>query len=280
MSVSIIMMKINDYYFKIICVLCLNFGLTACGEMYINETHYYAVERPDNVNVFRLRVEGYSLLSDAKYQAGWYPRNAVDSLYGTVRSNSKDVSKAREKHEALVSETVYKAAEYYSSIALKPDATETDIEKALQVRRRALYYPSLDTNISENARIIDFNPSIGVAVRHSDEKMVFILSSDPDSVVGNIKNFAESEKTSLSVDNLAVITSQRVYNDVIEAEAKLEVDKSINGLISSQLDETKNVLESVIEKNPTLGTVLVNTDGDMLIDQLNILIGFLEGVQQ
>ena len=256
-----IISKVSKHALLIICLL-----ITACGRMTVKETHYYAVENSDNTNVFRVKVKARTVLGKAKYQSGWYPTNAVDSLYGNVRASGGQADlQARQEIETLIRNATIQATKDYNKVALNPASTEADIQRAMQVRRNVLAYPSLTEGIPESARIVDYNPSLGVAVRHADEKMVFVLSANPDAVIGNIKNFAESDKTSLAVSHLASVTSQRVRSEVVADESAEEIIRQAIGI---QLKDSITILESTAE-----------TDNERIMDQIQILIEFLEGVK-
>jgi hypothetical protein len=239
--------------------------VTACGVMKIQERHYYAIENNDNTNIFRLVVQADTVLGEAKYNSGWYPANAVDSLYGNVRSYGGQADlQARQEIETEVRKGIVQATKNYNIVALNPASTDEDIQRAMQVRRNVLSYPSLWTGLSENSRIIDYNPSEGVVIKHSDEKMVIVLSSNPDVVIGNIKNFAESDKTALAVSRLAKVTSQRVRNEIVADEAKEAI---VRKAIETQLNDSITLLENADA-----------SDKDKIQDQIKLLIEFFEGV--
>ena len=251
--------------FGVFCFLLICLLTAACGQMQIRERHYYAIENNDNTNIFRLKVKASTVLGDAKYQSGWYPANAVDSLYGNVRSSGGQADlQARQEIETEVRNAIVQATKDYNVVALKPASTEADIQRAMQVRRNVLAYPSLWMNIPENSRIIYYNPSKGVVTNHSDEKMVFVLSSNPDAVIGNIKNFAESDKTALAVSHLAKVTSQRVRNEIVAEEAKESIGRHA---IEVQLRDSITILENADAANK-----------EKIEDQIKLLIEFLEGV--
>ena len=131
----------------------------------------------------------------------------MDRVFGKVRSDGdKGDLQARKDIGRLYRDSMVKATQKYMTTALKENSSEADIQKAMQVRRRVLSYPTLDENTPDSSIIVDYNPSKGVAFRHANDKMVFILSANPYVVVGNIRNFAESDKTALAVSRLAQVT--------------------------------------------------------------------------
>jgi hypothetical protein len=68
-----------------------------------------------------------------------------------------------------------------------------------------------------------------------------MLSTDPDEVIGKIANFAETDKTVLSINQFAKITAQRVRNQIAAEEAAEEVNKRIDNLTSRNFYNLLNV---------------------------------------
>ncbi len=198
--------------------------IAGCGTMKFSETHYYAVEDESNTNIYRLKITGKSVLGEAKYQSGYFPASAVDRVFGNVKGNGGTAE--LQAHETLITEirnATLITTQHYLKIASNPESTDEDIQKALNARRNILAYPSLSSGAPANTRIIDYNPSRSLVLKNSDSKMVYVFSSNPDNVIGNIKNFAESDQTALAVSRLAQVTSQQTRNDVAEKEAVFTV---------------------------------------------------------
>jgi hypothetical protein len=240
--------------------------LVGCGTMRINETHYYAVEDQNNTNVFRLKITGKSRLGDAKYQSGYYPSYAVDRVFGDIRGNGGTAD--LEAQEALATEirnATLKTTKNYLQLASESNSTDEAIQKALNARRNILAYPSLNTGLPANSRIIDYRPSQGIVLRNAGSKMVYVFSSNPDDVIGNIKNFAESDLTALAVSRLAQVTSQQTRNNVVELEATLSV---MEEGITNQITQ---FIENLLGDG--------DADKTIMVEQLTILNAYLKGVQ-
>jgi hypothetical protein len=238
----------------------------SCGTMKIRETHYYAVEDENNTNVYRLKITAKSVLGEAKYQSGYFPASAVDRVFGDIKGSGG--TGELQIHEALTTEirnATLSTTQNYLQVASDPDSTDEDIQKALNVRRNILAYPSLSTELPMDARIIDYNPGLGIVLKNSDSKMVFVFSSNPDNVIGNIKNFAESDQTALAVSRLAQVTSQQTRNDVAEEEAVLIVTGQG---VNAQIQQT---------------VINLSKDGDsdktVMVEQLAILQAYLKGIR-
>lgn len=255
-------MKLHQASILVLIIL----SILGCSTMKISETHYYAVEDENNTNIYRLKVTAKSVLGEAKYQSGYFPSNAVDRAFGDIKGTGG--TEDLQIQESLASEiraATLKTTQNYLQVASNPESTAEDIQKALNIRRNILVYPSLITGIPTNARIIDYDPSRGIVLSNSESKMVFVFSSNPDNVVGNIKNFSESAQTALSVSKLAQITLQQTRNDVAEDEAILTVlKKSLTAQIQQSIKRLSN-----------------NGDADkaLMDEQLVILNAYITGIR-
>lgn len=241
-------------------------SIFSCGTMNIRETHYYAVEDENNTNVYRLKITAKSVLGEAKFQSGYFPVNAVDRVFGDIKGSGG--TGELQIHEALTTEirnATLSTTRHYLQVASNPASSDEEIQRALNARRNILAYPSLNTGLPSDGRIIDYNPGLGIVLRNSDSKMVFVFSSNPDNVIDNIKNFAESDQTALAVSRLAQVTSQQTRNDVAEEEAILMVTGEG---ISAQIQQSVQSLSK---------------DGDsdkaVMVDQLAILRVYLKGIR-
>ena len=235
--------------------------------MKVKETYYYAVEDETNTNVYRLHIQAKSVLGDAKFREGFFPAHAVDRAFGTISDNSGNADlQFQETLKAQIRDTTKK----YLNIAKNKDSSDEDILKALNARRKILAYPALNVGLPNHARIIEFNPAKNTVTRNSDSKMVFVFSSNPDTVIGNIKNFAESDQTALAVSRLAQVTSQRTRNEVAEEEVTLQV---IGDSTRQQIQQSVQSMEAGKDANNDVNKTIV-------VEQLAILKVYLKGVAQ
>jgi hypothetical protein len=233
--------------FRSLQAILLALSLTACslGRMELREVHYYAVPDGKNTNYFRLKVYGDTVLGNAQYRSGWFPAKAVDSLFGDVTAD--DNASAYETRRALetqIREKVLATYKAWLDEASKPDPDKAKLAGLMEARRLVLAYPAGDGAPFPGTVEIQYNPAEGIAILRADEKLVFVLGSNPDEVLGKIANFAESEKTVSSVNQLGRIISERVKADVAAEEAAERVNQQANALIASQISSTLKVLES------------------------------------
>jgi hypothetical protein len=223
------------------------FSLCACttGPMNVREVHYYAVPNGENTNYYRLRVEADTKLGVAGYRSGYFPARNVDSLFGDVSSEGGAASLAvRLQIEQQINEKILSTNQAWLEEAAKPNADANLLEGLLRARRRILAYPISDGQPYKGAFEIEYNPAKGVHTRYADEKLLFILGSDPDQVVSQIANFAESDKTVLSINQLSNVLAQRVRNDIAGQQAVEQVNRGVDGLVSKQIEKARKVADN------------------------------------
>ena len=225
-------------------VVCLIVGMSGCtnGPMNIREVHYYAVTNGENTNYYRLRVAADTKLGVAGFRSGWFPARAVDRLFGDASLEGGTAElQVRSKIESLIDAKIISTYGNWLDEASNPDATPGKLEKLLNARRRILAYPSRENPPYPKAFEIEYNPTSGVAFFHADEKMVFVLASNPDEVIAKIASFVEDDKTVLTINRLADVVGQRQVNEIATKEAALEVDRKSDAIVRDQI---KKALQS------------------------------------
>ena len=172
--------------------------------------------------------------------------------------------------EAQIRDSLIQVNAKYQEKARDPDTSEQELDKLLQARRRILAYPRWQPEVLRDTIEIDYNPSKGIAIRRSDEKLVFILSSNPDEVVGKITNFAESDKTVYSINQFAQVIAQRSRNDIAAQEATEAVNVKIDNLIYEQIQKAL----SILGESPTAESK------ELAIKEIDVLIQLLDNVRR
>ena len=230
--------------FKMLFIVPLVLMSCSTGRMKIEEQRYYAIRRGDNTNYYRLKVCAETFLGDSEYRSGWFSSHAVDSLFGDVTSQGgAKAMEARRAIEKQIREKIIETDRAWLNKAADPMADDKELEKLLEARRRILAYPIWEASPIIGAVEIEYNPAKGVAMAHADEKLVFVLSSDPDEVIGTIANFAESDKTVFSINQFAKITAQRLRNQIAADEAAEAVNKKVDNLIHAQMQKALQVID-------------------------------------
>jgi len=207
------------------------------GRMAVREVHYHAVTNGEQTNFYRLRVEGKTRLGQAEYRSGYFPTDALDRLFGNVNaSKAGEALGARQDIEKLVRDAVKQTTEAWLKEARDPDASTERLRALQMARRRVLAYPVGPGAPFPGAVEIEYNPAQGVFIRHADEKLVFLLSSNPDEVVQDIVEVAEHDKTALAVNRLGSVVAQRARNEVAAAEAAQSVTEDSAAIVAREIE--------------------------------------------
>jgi hypothetical protein len=106
----------------------------------------------------------------------------------------------------------------------------------LKARDRVRLIPKEELDALEGALTIEYDPARGLTISHSDEKLVFVLGSNPDEVLGNIAQFAENEKTAATILKLSDVLVQDKRNEVAEKSAISEINQASDTLLSNQME--------------------------------------------
>jgi hypothetical protein len=243
-------------YARLLFYVSLIGALQACslGVMKVDEVHYWAVSNGVDTNYYRLSVDGYTRLSDAEYRSGWFDATAVDSLFGDVsEANAGESAAAKAEIEALYREAYKTTTENWLNVAKDPNKTDAEVQKEYNALRRIKVAPYGIANGFENAVEVEYNPTKGVMLNHSGEKMVFLLSANPDQIVGNITNFAESEKTAYMINKLGKVVELRAKSEIKTLVAEEKIADQINKVVVTQLQSSQQSLKDLLD-NPIIAS--------------------------
>jgi len=226
--------------FAVTCAACTS------GPMKVREEHYFAVPNGSNTNYYRLRVTADTEVGVSEYRSGWFPASAVDSLFGDVSAEgTAEAYASRRKLQEGLQKGIETKSDAWLKEAANPDADLAELQRLMAARRRVLAYPRSIGDPFPNSIEVEFNPVQGLVITHSDEKLVFVLASDPDEVVGRIANFAESDKTVYSVNRLAGMLTQRASNEVVAREAQERIAKQLDGVVHGQVGSALAALKDL-----------------------------------
>lgn len=204
------------------------------GPMDITEVQYYRVANSTNANYFRLTINAETHLGVAKYRSGYFPARSVDSLFGEVSSTSGvDALTTRDEIEKLINTNVFLLTSNWLTTARDPDADTNKLKNINAARARLLTYPK--PQLAAGTVLMDYDPLRGVVQEHGDEKMVFVLASDPDTIINKIANFTESDATVLSINRLSQAMADHQQESVDRRGATLQVNKKYDSVVYQAL---------------------------------------------
>lgn len=245
------------------------------GEMDISERYYLAASDGRDVNFYRVTLSAHTAYSKAEFRQGWYPADAVDAVFGNV---SQDDSVARLRTEAELRKNIddtlvalsARRAEILSKAAPLTPQEREDLADIDQRKRTLFAYPWLEygeTDSGGQTVVMEYNPERGIVTRRNGEKLVFLLSADPDAIIQDMAGFSEAQQTRLGIDYFAEVLTNSANREVFERNAILELERSRDAGISTRI-------EAIRKSIPTTATA------DELRAQLlalRALIGNLEG---
>lgn len=224
--------------------------------MEVRETHYLAVPSGENVNYYRLRVNAQTYFSDAGYHSGWYSADAVDSLFGDVsEAGATEALKTRNEIKSAIDQKFLEVTGAYLKAAGDPSTKPEALQRLLEARRAVRATASAMTPLPPTAVEMEYNPEDGLWLRRAGQKLVFVLSGNPDDVIAVITNFAEQQKTGVEVLKLADIIGARAANEVAASEAKLAATESIDELLAAEIAAMDSQLVPTVKKDQVLSGI-------------------------
>lgn len=126
---------------------------------------------------------------------------------------------------------------------------------------------------------MEYHPNRDLIIRHSDEKLVLVLSSNPDEIITQLAQLSESSKTEETINKFVEVLAFRErqseeakINEKIAASAKLDVRETNNSDFDQVVAKRIGDLVTVLEGG--------ESDRDKLLGQVNGLINLLQVVDE
>jgi hypothetical protein len=239
------------------------------GKMELKSEKYFAVSNGDNTNYFRQRVYAETKLGVAEFRSGWYPKDAVDALFGDVSSSAGIAAReAQEKIEREFADASVQMAKQWTGAVLNSTTDPnlgTHLKNLMDARRYLVTapVPGSDGAIQfDHATTMEFDVSRPLWLRHVDEKLVFTLSSNPDEVIGKITAFANEQETAVTVnrltDSLRATIQDRVDSDAASADVAMESSKRMRSELASTIAEFETLAADPSKDKSAEGTRIKN----------------------
>jgi hypothetical protein len=217
------------------------------GTMELKSEKYFAVSNGESTNYFRLRAFADTQLGVAEFRSGWFPADAVDALFGDV-SNAGGVAarEAQQKIERVFADaSVQMATEWKDAVMSAAKEPDKDHEKRLKKLMDARRYlvtapvPGSDGGIKfDGASTMEYDVARPLWMRHCDEKLVFMLSSNPDEVIGKITAFANDQETAVTLNRLTESLRAAVQDQVDADTETAKVGETGSKQIRADLVDT------------------------------------------
>ena len=221
------------------------------GKTKADEKYYLRATNGRETNYFKITVKARSDLAKAEFRHGWFPRSAVDSLFGKVTQEDEvDAVLAREQlREQIDKAFKKKQAEYLAELMEpfdeeNPDARNEKLQRLLEDINRIRAHPGPRAGLyGDDVTLMEYDPRAGLVTERSDEKLVLFMSADPDEVVGKIAGFTEEAQTTKTVRKFGKLLVGREAAKQVEAasqnELALQQSRDIAAAVKEATDEIK-----------------------------------------
>ena len=253
-------------YLRMFLIFSLVFLFWGCASMDVQETYYVAVPSGKNTNYYRIRITGRALMGDAQYDAAWFSSNTIDNLYSNVtNSNAAESINLEKSIKQGLTKQYEKTHKAYLIAAANPQTSDAEITQWMKILRRLRAAPSSKTPLPAGGLELEFNPLENLITRRSGQKLVMVLSSNPGTVINEIKGFAEADKTSAAILRMAKVVEENRDKNNQQEVAKVEAADGQFLLISNQLNNAIIASE--------------NADKQQLIQQMTTLLILAENLK-
>lgn len=237
-------------------LLCLAAACSS-GPLKVNERYYLAASdrRGENINYYRITIRGSTALSVADFRQGWYPADALDAVFGDVSAESEPSALATKRalaaqiDQALIAIRQKIADELTASNGI-PDMENFERVEKLRKAERELRIRARDQRDTDELVTIEYDPAGPLVTRRAGEKLIFVLSANPDEILQNIAGFAEEQKTQLEIANFSRIVASAFSRNADRKLAEVQQIELSDQLIANQVDATlSSVQQDVSQQN-------------------------------
>jgi len=240
--------QLNVAHCGLLLLICLSVVGCTDGPLDIKERYYLNVTDDRNTNHYRITVSAHTQLSKAEFRQGWYPEDAVDALFGNV-SEEAGIEQLRTERTLRenINKTLIALDEKYQQALLKEDSSKRDKElKAIRKARSELFLvPLPEHGRDSDSRTIEYHPAKNLITRRSGQKLLFILSADPDKIIEDIAEFSESEKTQAEILDFAKLVVDATTSNVQVRKARAQFAQANDAQIASEIQQTLQAINGI-----------------------------------
>jgi len=188
--------------------------------MDLYETYHIGTTNGTNRVYYRVTVTGLTRLGVAEFRQGWFDAAAVDALFGSVSEEAAKAKTVRNELRSQVDEALVKARKAYLEKVLDPKSTPENLEKHLakiaQIRLTARDW----AHSLKGSVVMEYNPNSDTVIKHSGEKLVMVLSSNPDEIITKLAELSESNETSQTINKFTEIVARKENRKSTEQRAQ------------------------------------------------------------
>jgi hypothetical protein len=231
-------------------------GACTTGPLRVKERYFVAVTDGVSTNYLRITVNGETEVSRAEFRQGWFPSVAVDRLFGDVSEAGEGKALLlREQLKKQIDDALLEADRNYRNLAKDPKTTPEDLRRALAATNRVLLMPKPGLGKLGGTMPMEYDPRRGLAVLHGDEKLVFLLSADPDQIVTSIAAFAAQADTEKTVQKLMGAIAPAINRDLLTKMSNATTARRIDADVVKQIDAALTALTGTVTREASLAEV-------------------------
>src|SRR5262249_44742893 len=188
-------------------------------------------------------IEAETRLGETGFKSGWFLADAVDSLYGDAsKTGITEAYRVQEDLKAKYNAAIVHTTDGYLNVAKDPKTDPAVIQSWLVAQRRVRAVAGNETPLPAGAVEMEYDPSGPLVLRHADEKLVMVLSPDPDAIIGTISAFSKDVETSATVMKLADVLRQQTASDIEIQEARNAARSKLDTTVVQGIDQLTKVL--------------------------------------
>lgn len=237
-------MRKKGLFFTVVSLISgiLLFGVgCSAGPMKISEKYYLEASDGYHKNYYRIRIDGDTKLGVAEFRQGWYAAEGVDALFGDVSAeNAARSLTVRDQIKQKLDDAIVSTHGKYLKIAQKLNPKPEELIGAFEAMRRVRSMP-VDERVMKDSDIMEYNPAESLVTPHRGQKLVMMLSSNPDQIISKISALAEEAGT------LQLVTKVTDVIGAKEAAGAAKAEETAS-LADATAEKIGGVFDSVITK--------------------------------
>ncbi len=219
--------------------LALGACLLGCttGPMKLKERYYIGASNGTDRVYYRVSIYGRTTLGIAEFRQGWYPARAVDALFGDVTDEGAAEELAvRQQLRKQIDDATLAASKSYVEAAADPETPQKDLEQRLQALERIRKVPKGVVDPTSNSELMQYDPKRDLVFRNADHKLVLVLSSNPDEVVGQLAALSEETRTQALVNKMSRVVGRQARAKDIASLSEARAEMAATRAVIDQID--------------------------------------------
>ncbi len=226
-------------------ILTVTAVLAGCapGTLHLEEKYFLRVGDGDRCNYYRINCRVQTMLCEAEFRQGWFPGETVDALFGDAsEAGSAEALTTQEELRRQIDQKLIAAEKAY----LDEAGSSQPNPQVLGARRAAILNIRLaarDVPRDPNTVIMEYDPMAALVTPRAGQKLVVLLSGDPDQIMTKLADIAEDTRTEQLFNKYANVVEAREWTARHDRLAATRTRLKTAAGLSTYLEETVGLLE-------------------------------------